>query len=140
MSFLWPSIANSKSAAEASSGAAAACLIVCTVTGIAAIAAIASSHPVIGLQGSALVDAAIFGVLGLYILRRRSRVAAVLALLLYVAEMIGTAVLHGNFKFTVVMFFFLAYLFHGVRGTFAYASHMKRDSEGGVAESSAKSG
>jgi hypothetical protein len=78
-----------------------------------------------GLQGSALFDATLFGILGFFILRKHSRVAAVLAMLLYGAEMIGTAILHGNFKFTAVMFFLLVYLFHGVRGTFAYAWHLK---------------
>jgi len=95
VSFLWPSIDDSKDAEAASLGAAGVCLVVCAITGSAAIAAIVTGNPVIGLHGTALLDASLFGLLGFFILKKHSRAASVLALLAYLGEMIGTATLHG---------------------------------------------
>jgi hypothetical protein len=80
---------------------------------------------VLGISGLALVDAAIFVTLGYFIKRRYSSVAAVLAMLMYVAEIIYQYE-HGSSHPSILTVLFLLYLFHGIRGTFAYADFQSR--------------
>jgi hypothetical protein len=88
--FWWPIITDSKSASKVSSGAAAACYVVSGVNLIVAIVAICVGRPVrLGMGGvSGLFDAVVLGILGYLIGKRRSRVAAVLATVLFVGEKI----------------------------------------------------
>jgi len=71
-------------------------------------------------DASGLVDAGIFAFLG-FMIRRMSRVAAVIALVIFVAERVYTGTVYGiRAGIGVVAIFWLLAFISGVRGTFAY--------------------
>jgi len=118
---VWPIIIDSRSAAAASSSGAGACFVISAITASVAVAAICLHHPVFGMDGGALWDAAIFGILGYFIGSLHSRIAAILAALLFVAEKVYQYKTGQMTGFSAVAFFLAIYLVNGIRGTFAYA-------------------
>jgi hypothetical protein len=137
-SYYWPIITDSKSAAEVCKGAATVCFLVAGLNLIVATVAIYVGHPVFGMSGFSLADVAAFGILGYFIGWRKSRVAAVLAVASFLVGKIYVFVpLVGNyfssldsahqfpFGGIVVAFIVGTPIFHGIRGTFAYAKFQK---------------
>lgn len=76
-------------------------------------------QPVLGVTVWSLVDVALFGVIAIGIWRWLSRVAAVAGLALYLLEQ-GYQIATIGSKSPVMALLFILFLFHGVRGTFAY--------------------
>ena len=64
MKWLWPQIASSKEAIDAAFQSALWAFLVASITAIIAVVAIFVDHPVIGLDGWALIDAGLFAIIG----------------------------------------------------------------------------
>ena len=120
--FLWPSVETAEDAAWAVRQAFWAAVACAVLTGIAAVLAIAGVQFIkktFGIDGSALVDATIFGVIAFF-LARHSRVAAWAGLLIYGIERVymwGT-VPASRTALIMPVIFILAFI-GGVRGTMA---------------------
>jgi len=118
MNLLWPKIDNREAAERAMKNAASAAFLVVAVTGTVAILAVVLGHPILGIGGSALVDAALFALIG-WRISKHSRIAAIFGLLLYLLEagqrFVSSAGSTPGAGFVVTVFFIL-YFVHGVRG------------------------
>jgi len=115
----WPDTGNLEGARAACAAAATGAFIVAGVTGIIAVIAIARSSAVMGIDGFAFLDVGIFAVLGFF-LRRHSRVAAVLALAMFVAEKISMALKTGGITGWPLAIVLLLCFISGVRGSFGF--------------------
>ena len=115
----WPDIHDIESAKKACHAAAVGAFFVAAITGLVAAIAMASSTPIAGIDGSAFVDAAIFAVLGFF-LRRCSRTAAVIALVLFIIERIFMMAQGGAPAGLIVAIILIVYFIGGVRGAFTY--------------------
>lgn len=118
MNSLWPKIESPEAAKSAMKNAASASFIIVAVTGTVAVLAIILGHPILGISGSALVDAGLFALIG-WRIRKHSRIAAVLGLLLYLLEAGQRFVSSGGSApaaGSVVTVLFIIYFIHGVRG------------------------
>jgi hypothetical protein len=95
-------------------------VFVASVTAIFALLAIYFHKPIFGIDGRALLDASLFAVIAFGI-HKKSRVAAVGGLILYLVERVSTLA-HGTATGTtgVMAVIFTLYFVHGVRGTFAH--------------------
>ncbi|HEU5232342.1 MAG TPA: hypothetical protein VFU50_05755 [Terriglobales bacterium] len=118
MNSLWPKIESPEAAKSAMKNAASASFIIVAVTGTVAVLAIMLGHAILGIGGSALVDAGLFALIG-WRLRKHSRIAAILGLLLYLLEAgqrfvssAGSSATAGS----VVTILFILYFINGVRG------------------------
>ena len=115
----WPDINDLESAKKACGAAAAGAFIVAVITGIVAAIAMAGSSPIAGIDGSAFVDAAIFAILGFF-LRRCSRTAAVITLVLFIIERIFMMAQGGAPAGLIVAIILIVYFIGGVRGAVTY--------------------
>jgi hypothetical protein len=117
MNSLWPKIESPEAAKSAMKNAASASFIIVAVTGTVAVLAIMLGHPILGIGGSALVDAALFALIG-WRISKHSRIAAVLGLLLYLLEAGQRFISSGSAPAagSVVTVLFIIYFIHGVRG------------------------
>ena len=118
LKFLWPKPDSITAAISAAKQGAIACFVVAAITGIIALVSISSRQQIIGLNGWSLIDAALFAIAGLRILRL-SRTWSIVGLVLYLAEA-GFRLSQGQFSGIVVMIILIIALINGVRGTFAY--------------------
>src|SRR6266566_6855533 len=82
----WSKITDIKTARDAVMQGVGASVFVAAVTGLIAILSIVFKHPVLGIDGWALVDAGLFGVIA-WRTYRMSRPWALVGLLLYVVEL-----------------------------------------------------
>src|SRR5215471_18629215 len=99
----WPELSNAADAEKAVRGAAYIAFFVAAVTGIVSLLALLSVTRI--LSGWAILDALLFGILGLFILRG-SRAAAVLGLTVYVIELVATIAATSNPAGLIVGLFF----------------------------------
>jgi hypothetical protein len=120
----WPVIYNKETARKAALQGAQASFIVAGLTALLVLLAVLNIAKIFSPE--ALVDAAIFAVLGL-LARRMSRVAAVSALALFILERAYTAYTRGVTPVMgiVALVLLLAFI-SGVRGTFAYHRFQKQ--------------
>lgn len=109
------SVESAKKAAKSGMWAA---FVVAAITTIFAIIAMANGKELAGIDGTALVDAAIFAAIGIGI-ARYSRVAAVAGLVIYVGERIYMMSVNGPQGILLSIIITLAFI-NSVRGTFAY--------------------
>ena len=116
----WPDVSTLPDAVWAVKQGVYAAGFVAVVTAVVALAALSLHTPVLGLGGSALVDAAIFAAVA-YGIRKNSRFAAVSGLVIYLVERIYMfkAGVHGGGATAMVVILTLAFV-TGIRGTFAY--------------------
>ncbi|MDP9268517.1 MAG: hypothetical protein M3P27_09380 [Acidobacteriota bacterium] len=115
----WPEVTDLESAKKACRTAAGAAFFIAGLTAIVAGIALAGTTVIPGISGWALVDAAIFLVLGIF-LRRFSRTAAVIALVLFILERISMMT-QDTSPASLPLGIFLTLMFiTGVRGAFAY--------------------
>ncbi len=122
--FFWPSIDTEEDAKKAIRMGASGCFVVALVTGVLAVLQMRGILKLIpGLDGYALIDSAIFSIVGIFILRG-SRVAAVAGLLLYVGGQYVTMRVAG-IRFSPMMLILTVYFINGIRGAFEY-HEMKR--------------
>jgi hypothetical protein len=117
-SWFWPVITDSESARSAARGARTAAIVCAAVTLIFTLAAMAGAKlsQGLGLTVLSLVDVFLFGILA-WGIHRMSRTAAVLGLLLFVAERLMAGNATKGIYLTIV---FTLWFISGVRGTFAY--------------------
>ena len=115
---LWPDVGNIEAAKKACKGAAISAFLVAGVTALIAVIALAGSSLIPGINGWALLDAAIFGLLGFFLLRF-SRTAAVIALVLFIVERISMMASNGIAGFPLALIL-IVFFIGGVRGAFAY--------------------
>jgi hypothetical protein len=122
--WLWPTITDMESATEAAYMAAGACFLCCGIT----VLFLLLGEP--GLSRDVWFDLSIIALLGFFIARYKSRTAAVLATLIFVAERYyqftttDVTKMHGGAYYFGMLLF--AWFFHGIRGTFAYHTYKKQ--------------
>ncbi|HEY9818764.1 MAG TPA: hypothetical protein V6D20_23595 [Candidatus Obscuribacterales bacterium] len=133
----WPTIDSIKRAREVAQQGFWAAVIVAVVTAIFTVVSIMAGN-IAGLPISAwsFIDVGIFVAIAIGI-RRMSRIAAVLGLVVYVGNQLYIWSVTGprTTGIIVVVFLILAFI-HGVRGTFAYHSYRKQGIEETLAEES----
>lgn len=117
---LWPDVSDLPGAERAIRYGFWAAVFVAGATAAVALLAAYLHRPVLGMDGSALLDAALFAGLGLGI-AKKSRAAAVAGLGLYFVERVyslrsGATNTTGLFMTVILTLYFM----HGIRGTFAY--------------------
>jgi hypothetical protein len=112
----WPELTDATEAGKAVKGAAFVAFFVAAVTGILSLLALLSVTQI--LSRWAILDALLFGLLGIFILRG-SRAAAVLALILYVVEVLAAIAVTGNPGGLVVGIIFTFAFINGVRGAYS---------------------
>jgi hypothetical protein len=117
MNTFWPKITDESSARIAISHGKAAAIVVAVFTIILAVI-------VGGTAYLSIVDAIIFAVLA-YFIGKESRVAAVVAFILFIVEKMMSDLTALPPAAWVVSVFIALYFFNGIRGTFAVA-RMKR--------------
>jgi hypothetical protein len=114
---LWPEISDQKSARKAARNGAYAAFFNAGLTGI---------FVILKHRYGSLVDALFFAFLGVMVYRKTSTIAAVAAVVTYVAERIDVGIYRGAgaaINALVVVIFFA--LLSGVRGTLAYHTRPK---------------
>jgi hypothetical protein len=114
----WGKVATRDEAVDLSKAGAAAAFICAGVTAVAALAAVSGYALMPGFNAWALLDAALFAGLG-WGVWRFSRVAAIFALVLYLAEramMFSQTPSH----LAVITVMFIIFFVNGIRGTVAY--------------------
>ena len=116
----WSKITDVKTARDAAMQGVGASVFVAVVTGIVSILSIVLKHPVLGIDGLALVDSGLFGVVA-WRIYRMSRAWAIVGLLLYIFEQ-ATRIKNGLISAgSLVMIFILILGFsNGVRGVFGF--------------------
>ncbi len=134
---LFPEIQTEEDAKKASKQAAGFCFFIAVVTGVVAylqMNKIIDLFP--GVGGYAFIDAGLFVVIGIFLLRY-SRIAAVAGLLLYAAEQVFT-IMQSGYRFNLIVIFATLALINAVRGTFAYHDMKSGASTGAMSEASAR--
>lgn len=115
--FWWPDVSTLEQAkAAAVGGAMVACLVAMVTLGVTLYGIY--DQPVLGITAWAFVDVVLFAIIALGIWRL-SRAAAVAGLTLYLIEQFYMWATTGP-KAPVMVILFTLFLFHAVRGTFAY--------------------
>jgi hypothetical protein len=126
----WPTIDSIQTARETAMQGFWAAVFVAVLTAIAALVSIVVGN-IAGLPISAwsFIDAGIFVAIAIGI-RRMSRIAAALGLVLYIGGRIYMWSLTGPPTAGIVMFLFITLAFvHGVRGTLAYHRYRRQGIE-----------
>lgn len=116
----WLDVSDRSSAEKAIKSGFWAAVFVASVTAALALSSLFLHKPILGIDGLGLVDAVLFAAIGFGI-DRKSRVAAVAGLVLYVTERVYMVTTSGATTSTGIMTIILTlYFVHGKRGTFAY--------------------
>ena len=124
---LWPQITDAESARKAAYLGAGVAFWVAGLTAVFAVLGMLNVFKL--LDGSALVDATIFAVIGFFVRSRMSRVAAVLGLAFYIIERVYMVTTKGaSAGLGILAILFTLYFIAGVRGTFAYHRFAAPDS------------
>ncbi len=120
MKFFWPDVDTLEDAKKACHNGAAGAFLVAIVTGAVVGLHMAKVDFIKGLPISPLqlVDAGIFLILGFFLLRC-SRIAALIALVLYLGNQIYTIQTHG-FRFSPLAVVLICYFMGAVRGAFSF--------------------
>src|SRR5947207_822438 len=122
----WPSIQDIEDAKKASKTGAGCAFFVAGATGLITVLELSGVHIIPGWNVLNFIDAAIFLVLGIFMMRF-SRLAALGALILYVGGQILIMKQTGP-RFNLLAIFFTLYFLSAVRGTFAF-HEMKQQEE-----------
>jgi hypothetical protein len=118
--FDWSKITDAKTARDAAMQGVGASVFVAVATGLMAIVSMVLKHPVLGIDGWALVDAGLFGIIA-WRIYRMSRPWALVGLLLYAVEL-AIRVKNGLVPIAglVVAFVIISGFSNGVRGVFGF--------------------
>ncbi len=122
----WPAIEDKESAIAASKKGMWAAFIVAVVTALIATLAMAMHKDIAGIDAWAYLDAGLFAVIA-WGIKHLSRAAAVIGLLLFIAERIDMAVSQHNFS--ILSLLVLLMFVNGARGTFGYHRYAKDEPE-----------
>jgi hypothetical protein len=125
MSWYWKEVDTKDNAEDATKLAVGASYFVSVVSGVLAVISIATRQPVFGVDGWALVDAALFAVIG-WRISRLSRAWTVVGLCLYVMEVVGSFSSRSAGFGVLSLIFVLGYI-NAVRGVFAYHRFVKQE-------------
>ena len=118
--FYWPAISNLEESLQALNLAVGAALFVAVVNAVVATISLVQHTAILGITPAGYIDASLFAIVG-WGIHRRSRVAAVAGLSLFVAEKIYQfATLPKALVGIAMAVILLAFFVSGVRGTFAY--------------------
>jgi hypothetical protein len=115
---LWPDLNDVAAARKACQGAAVCAFLVAGITALVAVIALSGKSIIPGIDAWALVDAAIFALLGFF-LRRCSRIAAVITLALFIVERVSMMA-SGGIAGLPLALILVVYFIGGARGAFAY--------------------
>jgi hypothetical protein len=77
------------------------------------------NKPVLGVDSAALVDATFFTIIA-FGLHKKSRVAGIVGLILYVTGRMSVAVTSHSVFISIATVILILCFIHGIRGTFAY--------------------
>jgi hypothetical protein len=112
----FPSITNPQNATQAMHNGACAAGLCAAVTGVLNVAAIYADHPIMGMSGWGLIDAAVFAVVA-WRVYRLSLPWAIAGLVLYVLERLNTIIQHPQLTFRAVLIVMvLPYYWNAIRG------------------------
>jgi hypothetical protein len=117
-SWYWPDLSDIDGAKDASRLGMWCAIIVCAMTALFALLALAGTR-VMGIDPWALIDAAIFAAIAFGI-HKYSRFAAVAGFALFLIEKIYQVIQQGPLGAGVLGIIFLIGFLNAVRGTFAY--------------------
>lgn len=123
--YLWPDIQDIESAKKAAHMGAGCALLVGVATGVVTVLHMNGVKFISGWSTFNFLDAGIFLVAGLFLLRC-SRLAALTALLFYVGGQVVMAQA-GGYRFNVLPILFTLHFIAGVRGSFEYHSFKKHE-------------
>lgn len=127
MSLVWPDVDTRDGAHAACKNGAYCAFIVAGITTLVVILAVSGVKFLqdLGIGPAALVDVTLFVVLGIFLLRC-SRIAAVIAFLLYLGEQ-AWSIKQMGFRFNLVAILFILYFLGAVRGAFSYHALKKEE-------------
>ncbi len=121
--FLWPSVDTVEDATWATKQAVAAAIFCAVVTALAAILAMCGVEFVtktLKMSGWSLIDAAIFGVIALFLYTKHSRVAAWIGFVAYAGERVYMWVtVPSSLRSPFLAIFIILAFIAGIRGTTA---------------------
>ena len=115
----FPQVTDLESAADAAKQGVWAAGIVAAVTTTIALISLTTGTSVMGLDGMALLDGSAFALIA-WGIHRKSRVASVSGLLLYLFELLAAMADGEGVRGGVTIIFFLIAFGNSIRGTFAY--------------------
>jgi len=127
VAWIWPKIEDVNTAETAVRGGIGASAIIAAVTGIAAILSIAYRKPILGLDGWALVDAALFA-FAAWRIHKMSRTWAIVGLSLYLLEVADRFASRPGGAVGVLTIIFILAFISAIRGTFAFHRYRKQES------------
>jgi hypothetical protein len=136
MSRYWPEIKDASTAKDAVYGAAAVSAFIAGITALLAVLSLVYKKPILGLDGLALVDAGVFGLVA-WRIYKMSRAWAVIGLVLYLLG-VGERLLNRpsiafNVAFVIVVTGIALAFIGGVRGAFAFHRYKKEEGQPQVA-------
>jgi hypothetical protein len=115
----FPQVTDLESAADAAKQGVWAAGVIAAVTTTIALIALVTGTSIIGLDGLALLDGSAFALIA-WGIHRKSRVASVSGLLLYLFELIAAMADGQGMSGGVTIIFFVIAFGNSIRGTFAY--------------------
>lgn len=127
MKWYWPELTNLKESEKASREGAGVCFLVAGGTAVIASMSILLDKPILGMDGWAFVDAALFAIAG-WRIWRFSRIWSVVGLLVFIAESIVAVASHPLPAVFLIRVSLTLLLIGSVRGTFAYRRFKSNES------------
>jgi Zn-dependent protease len=127
MAWYWPTIEDESSAEHATKAAVGVSGFIAAVTALIAVLSIFYHKPIAGLDGSSLIDAAIFALIA-WRISKVSRAWAVVGLLMYLLEVGYKLVTNPSGALGVLTIIFVLTYINAIRGAFAYHRYRKAES------------
>jgi hypothetical protein len=125
--FFWPEIKDQEGAKKVCHTAAAAAFLIAIITTVIIILSLRGVELFSKINELAFFDVGLFLIIGVF-LYRCSRIAAVMALLLYAFEQYEMIrITKPQWSFTIVLF--LLFFINGIRGAFAYHAIKRKEGE-----------
>ncbi len=116
---IFPQVTDLQSAEDAAKQGVWAAGIVAVVTTSIALISLATGTSVIGLDGFAILDGVLFGLIA-WGIHRKSRVASISGLSLYLLELLSAVAEGEGVRGGITVIFFVIAFGNSIRGTFAY--------------------
>jgi len=116
---IFPQVTDLQSAEDAAKQGVWAAGIVAVVTTSIALISLATGTSVIGLDGFAILDGVLFGLIA-WGIHRKSRVASISGLSLYLLELLSAVAEGEGVRGSIIVIFFVMAFGNSIRGTFAY--------------------
>lgn len=116
---IYPQVTDLQSAEAAAKQGVWAAGIVAVVTTFIALISLTSGTSVLGLDGFAILDGVLFGLIA-WGIHRKSRAASIAGLLLYLLELLSAVTDGEGFRGGITIIFFVMAFTNSIRGTFAY--------------------